>query len=104
MASLRSAGLGHCQDLLLLGPWGRRILRGMSSNEQARAIARLRLALDLFRTGEDLMRQKLRRQHPAASEQEIEARLAAWLQERPGADAGDLAVLRGPWVPRSKAS
>ncbi len=76
----------------------------MSSDEQARAIARLRLALDLFQTGENLMRQTLRRRHPAESESQIEARLIAWLREQPGPDGGDLAVRTGPWAPRSKAS
>jgi len=53
------------------------------------ASQRLRLALDLFRTGEELMRQKLRREHPELSAPEIEARLVAWLHERPGAESGD---------------
>jgi hypothetical protein len=50
---------------------------------------RLRIALDLHDAGVAMMRQNLRRQHPAASEQEIERMLAAWLRERPGAEHGD---------------
>ena len=50
---------------------------------------RLRLALDLFATGESLMRQTLRRRFPNASAAEIEERLAIWLSERPGAELGD---------------
>jgi hypothetical protein len=53
------------------------------------AARRLRLALDLFRTGEEMMRQRLRREHPDLSEREIEQRLVAWLRERPGAEHGD---------------
>ena len=45
--------------------------------------------LDLFETGIDLMRQNLRRSHPAAGDDEIERLLSEWLQTRPGAEAGD---------------
>ena len=50
---------------------------------------RLRIALDLFEFGTDMMRQKLRRETPDATQDEIQARLVAWLQERPGAELGD---------------
>ncbi len=39
--------------------------------------------------GVALMRQNLRRADPAATPDEIEARLAAWLHDRPGAERGD---------------
>lgn len=52
-------------------------------------IEAFRATLDLFQTGVDLMRQNLRRRHPGASIEEIERRLAEWLQKRPGAEAGD---------------
>jgi hypothetical protein len=45
----------------------------------------------LFETGLDLMRQNLRRNHPEATEAEIDARLRCWLHERPGAEIGDSA-------------
>lgn len=61
------------------------------------AARRLRLALDLYRTGEKLMRQRLRREPPDLSEPEIEARLLAWLQERPGAEFGDACGRLVPW-------
>ena len=48
--------------------------------------AKLRMALDMSGLGESIMRQKLRRTFPSASEQEIEAKLSAWLAERPGAE------------------
>ena len=50
---------------------------------------RLRAALDLAEAGFDLMRQNLRRADPAASAEEIEERLLAWLARRPGAADGD---------------
>lgn len=50
---------------------------------------RLRTALDLFEFGTDMMRQKLRRETPNATADEIQTRLVAWLQERPGAEFGD---------------
>ena len=52
-------------------------------------IEAFRATLDLFQTGVDLMRQNFRRRHPEASNEEIERRLAEWLRERPGAEAGD---------------
>jgi hypothetical protein len=48
-----------------------------------------RTTLDLFETGLNLVRQNLRRDHPQASEDEIDRRLRAWLRERPGAESGD---------------
>jgi hypothetical protein len=57
--------------------------------EARRAAERLRLALDMFGLGEDLMRQKLRREHPEATTEEVERMLLGWLQTRPGADHGD---------------
>ncbi len=49
----------------------------------------LRAAFDLYEFGEDLMRQNLRREHPGASETEIELLIREWLQRRPGAEEGD---------------
>jgi len=50
---------------------------------------RLRLALDLFDTGEAMMRQRLRSLHPDWTPAQIEVALGQWLHERPGAEAGD---------------
>jgi hypothetical protein len=52
---------------------------------------RLRLALDLFATGEALMRQQLSRRHPEWTETELRRGLLKWLRERPGAESGDAA-------------
>jgi len=46
-------------------------------------LARMQQAMDLYEAAEGIMRQNLRRWHPAESEAEVEARLAAWLQKRP---------------------
>lgn len=51
--------------------------------------ARLRLAIELFEDGVELMRQNVRRRHPDADDEEIERRLVAWLHTRPGAEHGD---------------
>jgi hypothetical protein len=51
--------------------------------------ARLRTALDLCELGESIRRAQLRREHPGATDEEIEALLVAWLQTRPGAEHGD---------------
>lgn len=59
--------------------------------------ARLALALEMHAVGEAMMRQKLRREHPDADEAEIEARIVAWLQERPGAEFGDAAGRPVAW-------
>jgi hypothetical protein len=35
------------------------------------------------------MRQRLRRLHPEWTDVQVDARMAAWLHERPGAEGGD---------------
>jgi hypothetical protein len=74
----------------------------MASAADARdqAAARLRAALEMFETGVQMMRQNLRRDHPTLGDAEIEARVTAWLRERPGAEFGDAVGRRVPW-PRS---
>ena len=67
---------------------------------QEAAARRLQLALDLFRTGEELMRQRLRREHPDLSPIVIERRLAEWLRERPGAEFGDSSGTHAAWPRR----
>jgi len=67
-----------------------------------KAAARLRMALELFETGVEMMRQKLRRDHPGLADHEIEARVRAWLQERPGAEFGDAVGRRVAWPRRSE--
>jgi hypothetical protein len=45
--------------------------------------------LELFDVGLAMVRQRLRRERPGASEQEIDGELAHWLIRRPGAETGD---------------
>lgn len=49
----------------------------------------LMLALELHQAGEDLKRQSLRRDHPQATEAEIERLVLECLHTRPGASRGD---------------
>jgi hypothetical protein len=58
---------------------------------------RLELALDLFTTGERMMRERLRRRYAGATEAEIDAHLRRWLRERPGAEQGDAPGRLVPW-------
>ena len=51
--------------------------------------ARLRTALDLCALGESMKVAQLRREHPDATDEAIEAMLVAWLETRPGAEHGD---------------
>jgi hypothetical protein len=60
-------------------------------------VERLHLAFELFEAGRDMMRAKLRREHPDATEEEIERRLAEWVSTRPGAEHGDAVGRVLPW-------
>jgi|SRR6266852_594995 len=50
---------------------------------------RFRLALDMYEFGERMMRSRLRRQHPDASDDQIAQMVGAWREARPGAPDGD---------------
>jgi hypothetical protein len=65
---------------------------GALSSEDARTLTpaqKLRIALDLAGLAERMMLQKLRLQHPDATESELHGRLEAWMRTRPGAEHGD---------------
>jgi len=64
---------------------------------------RFRMALDLYATGEAVMRHRIRRQHPELGEAEVEARLLEWLKARPGAEHGDAVGRPSAW-PRTPTS
>lgn len=53
------------------------------------ARVRFETTLDLWETAVQLRRQSLRREHPAASDDQIESLLHRWLAHRPGAELGD---------------
>jgi hypothetical protein len=47
------------------------------------------VAADLWEAGVAIRRQSIRREHPQASETDISRLVGDWLQQRPGAEAGD---------------
>jgi len=53
------------------------------------AATRLEDALELADLAERMVRERLRREFPEANDQELEQRVLAWLQHRPGAADGD---------------
>jgi hypothetical protein len=50
---------------------------------------RFRVAMELYELAEAMLRQRLRRKHPDATEDEIDALVVAWRSRRPGAEDGD---------------
>jgi hypothetical protein len=68
------------------------------------AATRLRLALDLFTTGEDMVRERMRRVHPDWTERQIDEAVGAWLRERPGAENGDGQGRPVAWTSRVQGS
>jgi hypothetical protein len=61
----------------------------MPGDPAATPTDRLRLSLEMFQDGLEIMRQNLRRRHPTESPAEIEVRISRWLEERAGAPDGD---------------
>lgn len=61
----------------------------ITSQPEPTLAEKLRTAIDLADAGVEMMRQNLIRRHPGADEKEIERLLAAWLNDRPGAEHGD---------------
>ncbi|MGV1010689.1 MAG: hypothetical protein ACOYBY_19235 [Dermatophilaceae bacterium] len=50
---------------------------------------RLRTALEMFEVGHDMMRARLRREHPDWDDHQVDAAIRTWLRDRPGAPHGD---------------
>lgn len=67
----------------------------LDAAQHDRHAARLRTAFALHESGIALKRAQLRRQHADESDEKLARRLAAWLQERPGATHGDSAGVLG---------
>jgi len=63
---------------------------------ETEAAARVRTALDLYEIAEGLVRQRLRREQPNASDDEIEELVTDWRLTRPGAEEGDAPGRRRP--------
>ena len=61
---------------------------------------RLRLALDLADFAERMLRQRLHREHPELSADDVERQIDAWYQRRPGAIHGDAEGTPGSWPRR----
>jgi len=51
-------------------------------------VEKFRLVLDMCEAGVRMYRQRMRRENPMASDEEIEAKVQAWLR-RPSGEAGD---------------
>jgi hypothetical protein len=72
------------------------------STEKAALIAkRFQTTLALFELGEAMLRQKLKRKHPDATEAEIDSHVREWLERRPGAEHGDGVGRPVAWPRRS---
>jgi hypothetical protein len=73
---------------------------GRVTDEEARAMAaRFRTTLELCALGEAIQLANLRREHPNASGDDIEAMFVEWLGTRPGAEHGDSWGRPIPWPP-----
>lgn len=51
-------------------------------------VEKFRMVFDMCEAGVQIYRQRMRREAPAASDEEIEAKVAAWLR-RPSGEVGD---------------
>jgi hypothetical protein len=51
-------------------------------------VEKFRVVFDMCEAGVQIYRQRMRRETPEASDEEIEARVASWLR-RPSGEAGD---------------
>jgi hypothetical protein len=64
------------------------------------AAERLRVALELAELGESMFRQRLRRDRPRLTEEQIDALVDTWRQHRPGAEHGDATGTPVAWPRR----
>jgi hypothetical protein len=68
----------------------------VNATERELVVRRFQLTLDLFELGEAMMRQRLRRHYPDATEMDLDVKVEEWLQRRPGAALGDCPGRRRP--------
>jgi hypothetical protein len=73
----------------------------MALSKQELIAERFRTTLALFELGEAMLRQKLKRKYPQASEAEIDTQVREWLERRPGAEHGDGVGRPVAWPRRS---
>lgn len=91
----------HSVPSVNAAPAGTAVYNGGVTGDSSAVLAlRLRTALALSAFGESIRRAQLRREHPDASEHEIDTMLTAWLQTRPGAEHGDAAGRPVAWPRR----
>jgi hypothetical protein len=57
-------------------------------------LKKLYLTLELHEMGKDMMRQNLRRKYPEASDEEIQSKLVAWLENRSPDSPGKPYILK----------
>jgi len=69
---------------------------------RSRRTTGVEIAMDLYGLGEQLLRQRLRREHPNRSRAAIETEVNRWRTNRPGAEHGDAPgrVVQWPRIPR----
>jgi uncharacterized protein YaeQ len=54
---------------------------GMELKHEPDVIARVQMIMDLYEAAEEMMRLKLRREHPDETDEQIEERLLSWLRK-----------------------
>jgi len=72
----------------------------MSAPSRETPAEKLRIAFSLIEVAERMLRQRLRREQPEISEDELEERVGAWYARRPGAEFGDGVGIPGTWPRR----
>ena len=84
-------------------PWVKELSARSEDMQDAKADAHggFAVALELFQVAEEMLRQRLRRERPAATGDEIEERVGVWRTARPGAEDGDSPGRPVPWPRRS---
>lgn len=75
-------------------------LGGMAQTSGETPAEKLRVALQLAEMAERMLRQRLRRESPDLSDEDIERRVASWYSRRPGAELGDGEGRPAPWPRR----
>lgn len=64
------------------------------ANRQKELDSPLALVFELFEAGETMMRMKFKRLHPQENDANIDARVQAWLYNKPMADVSSYGVIR----------
>jgi hypothetical protein len=70
---------------------------GMNPKTNETLAERFRWTMDLYNFGERMLRNRLRRKSPDATEAEIDAAIVRWRWDRPGAPSGDAEGRSATW-------